>query len=86
MQIIQSLETSPRGPYGGAVGYFGYDGSMDTCIAIRTMVMRGRIVSMQAGAGIVADSIPENEYQETLNKLNALAVALEMAEKKEPIR
>jgi anthranilate synthase component 1 len=81
MQIIHDLEAEPRGPYGGAVGYFGYDGSMDTCIAIRTIVMQGATVSMQAGAGIVADSIPENEYQETLNKLNALALALELAEK-----
>ncbi len=80
MQIIDELEPTPRGAYAGAVGYFGYDGSMDTCIAIRTMVMRGQTVSMQAGAGIVADSAPANEYQETLNKLNALAVALEIAE------
>jgi anthranilate synthase component 1 len=81
MEIIDELEGEPRGPYAGAVGYFSYDGSMDTCIAIRTMMMRGQTVSVQAGAGIVADSDPESEYQETMNKAKALAVAVEMAEK-----
>jgi anthranilate synthase component I len=81
MQIIRDLETSARGTYAGLVGYFGYDGSLDTCITIRTMVMRGQTVSVQAGAGIVADSDPETEYQETLNKARALAVAVERAEK-----
>ncbi len=81
MQIIDQLESSPRGPYAGAVGYFAADGSMDTCIAIRTMVMRGKTVSVQAGGGVVADSDPELEYQESLNKARALAVAVEMAEK-----
>jgi anthranilate synthase component 1 len=80
MEIIDELEGEPRGPYAGVVGYFSYDGSMDTCIAIRTMMMRGQRVSVQAGAGIVADSDPEREYQETLNKARALAVAVEMAE------
>jgi anthranilate synthase component I len=80
VQIINELEAEPRGPYGGAVGYFSYDGAMDTCIGIRTMVMHGKRVEIQAGAGIVADSIPENEYQETLNKAQALAVAIEQAE------
>ncbi|MBN1305569.1 MAG: anthranilate synthase component I [Anaerolineales bacterium] len=80
MQIIHDLETDPRGPYAGAVGYFSFDGSMDTCIAIRTLVMRGETVSVQAGAGVVADSDPEKEYQETLNKARALAVAIEKAE------
>jgi anthranilate synthase component 1 len=82
MQIIDDLETSPRGPYAGAVGYFSYDGSMDTCITIRTLVMQGQTVRMQAGAGIVADSQAENEYRETQNKLQALAVAVEQAEAK----
>jgi anthranilate synthase component I len=81
MQIIKDLETSPRGPYAGAVGYFAGDGSMDTCITIRTLMMRGQTVSVQAGAGIVADSEPEREYQETMNKARALAVAVEAAEK-----
>jgi anthranilate synthase component 1 len=81
MQIIDQLEGQPRGPYGGAVGYFAADGSMDTCIAIRTLAMRGSQISVQAGAGIVADSEPELEYQETLNKARAVAMAVEMAEK-----
>ena len=59
MEIIDELEDAPRGPYAGAVGYFSYDGSMDTCITIRTLVMRGQTISVQAGAGIVADSEPE---------------------------
>jgi anthranilate synthase component 1 len=80
MQIINELETGPRGTYAGAVGYFAADGSMDTCITIRTMLVRGQHISVQAGAGIVADSDPEREYQESLNKARALAVAVEMAE------
>ena len=80
MEIIAELEGEARGPYAGAVGYVSYDGSMDTCIAIRTMVMRGERVYMQAGAGIVADSDPAREYQETLDKARALAVAVKMAE------
>jgi anthranilate synthase component 1 len=81
MQIIRDLEQLDRGLYAGAVGYFSYDDAMDTCIAIRTMQMLGDVVSIQAGAGIVADSDPASEYQETLNKAKALAVAIEMAEK-----
>lgn len=80
MQIIEDLEPGPRGPYAGAVGYLSYDGALDTCIAIRTLVMHGQTVSVQAGAGVVADSTPEGEYQETLNKARALAVAIEQAE------
>jgi anthranilate synthase component 1 len=80
MQIIGDLETGRRGPYAGIAGYFAYDGSLDTCIAIRTLVMQGRTVHLQAGAGIVADSDPESEYQETLNKARALAVAVEITE------
>lgn len=80
MQLIEELERERRGLYAGAVGYIGYDGSMDTCIAIRTMIMQGDIVYIQAGAGIVADSIPAQEYQECLNKARALAVAIEKAE------
>jgi len=80
MQIINDLENGPRGAYAGAVGYYSYDGSMDTCIAIRTLTMQGQTVSVQAGAGIVADSDPAAEYQETLNKARALAVAVEKAE------
>jgi anthranilate synthase component 1 len=80
MQIISELEPDRRGPYAGAVGYFSFDGSMDTCITIRTLVMKGNEISVQAGAGIVADSIPENEYQESIHKAQALALAVEMAE------
>ncbi len=80
MQIIRDLEPGSRGPYAGAVGYFSYDGSLDTCITIRTLVMRGDVVSVQAGAGIVADSDPQREYQETVNKAQALATAVQRAE------
>ncbi|MBI5566708.1 MAG: anthranilate synthase component I [Chloroflexi bacterium] len=81
MEIIRDLEGLKRGLYAGAVGYFSYDGAMDTCIAIRTLLMHGDCVSIQAGAGIVADSDPASEYQETLNKAKALAVAIEQAER-----
>ncbi len=81
MEISRDLEKLDRGLYAGAVGYFSYDGAMDTCIAIRTMQMLGNVASIQAGAGIVADSDPASEYQETLNKAKALAVAIELAEK-----
>ena len=80
MQIIHDLEHDPRGAYAGAVGYFAADGSMDTCITIRTLMMRGQQVSVQAGAGIVADSDPASEYQESLNKARALVDAIAMAE------
>ena len=80
MQIIEKLETSARGPYAGAIGYFSYDGSMDSCITIRTLTMRGKEISVQAGAGIVADSVPQKEYEETLNKAQALAEAVVIAE------
>ncbi len=83
MQIINDLEPGPRGPYAGAVGYVSFDGSMDTCIAIRTITMQGNTISVQAGAGIVADSDPTSEYQETVNKAKALAVAVEMAEEQD---
>ena len=80
MEIIEELEGQRRGLYAGAVGYFSYDGSMDTCIAIRTMMMRDGLVSVQAGAGIVADSDPDREYEECVNKAQALLVAVERAE------
>lgn len=72
MEIIKELEEVRRGPYAGAVGYLDFRGSMDTCITIRTMVIEGDEVVVQAGAGIVADSIPEKEYQEVLHKATAL--------------
>jgi len=80
MQIIEDLENEPRGIYAGAVGYFSYDGSLDSCISIRTMVMHGDQISIQAGAGIVADSDPDKEYEETLNKASALTEAVILAE------
>ncbi len=80
MEIIEELEGSRRGPYGGAVGYFSFDGSMDTCITIRAALMQGNTVTIQAGAGLVADSEPASEYQETLNKARALAVTIRRAE------
>lgn len=80
MQIIEELEGQRRGLYAGAIGYFSYDGSMDTCIALRTMFMQDNTVYIQAGAGIVADSDPTSEYQESLNKARAILVAIEQAE------
>ncbi|OGQ95113.1 MAG: anthranilate synthase component I [Deltaproteobacteria bacterium RIFOXYD12_FULL_57_12] len=81
MQIIEELESERRGPYAGAVGYFGFSGNMDFCITIRTIIMQGRDLWIQAGAGIVADSDPQREYEETLNKARGLRRAVEMAEK-----
>jgi anthranilate synthase component 1 len=80
MEIIEELEGQRRGLYAGAVGYFSYDGSMDTCIAIRTMLVHGDQVFVQAGAGIVADSDPASEHQECVNKAKALLVAVDKAE------
>ncbi len=80
MEIIEELEGQRRGLYAGAVGYFSYDGSMDTCIAIRTMLVNGEQVFVQAGAGIVADSDPASEHQECVNKAKALLVAVDKAE------
>ena len=79
MEIISELEPDARGPYAGMVGYFGFDGAMDTCLAIRTMVGHGNTFSVQAGAGIVADSDPAREYQETVNKASAMLRAIEIA-------
>jgi anthranilate synthase component 1 len=80
MQIISELEPERRGIYAGAVGYFGFGGNLDTCIVIRTIVMRGKKAFVHAGAGIVADSEPEKEYQETLNKAGAMLKAIALAE------
>ena len=80
MQIISELEPEKRGLYAGAIGYFGYNGNLDTCIVIRTIVMKGSKVFITAGAGIVADSDPDAEYQETLNKARAMFRAVELAE------
>ena len=80
LEIISELEPDARGAYAGMVGYFGFDGAMDTCLAIRTMVGRGQTVSVQAGAGIVADSDPATEFQETVNKASAMLRAIDTAE------
>jgi anthranilate synthase component 1 len=79
MEIIDELEPCPRGTYAGAVGYLGLNGALDTCIAIRTIVAHHDRLRLQAGAGIVADSIPEQEYQETANKAAVLLEALKLA-------
>ena len=83
MQIIDELEPHRRGPYAGAVGYIDYRGNMDTCIALRTLVVKGERAYVQAGAGIVADSVPELEYQETLNKARGLLKAIELTQRRQ---
>jgi len=80
MEIIDELEPQRRGPYAGAVGYFGFSGNMDFCITIRTFILKGTDLWVQAGAGIVADSDPGREYEETLNKARGLRRAVELAE------
>lgn len=78
MQIINELEPEKRGPYAGSLGYFSFNHDMDMCITIRTLVIDGKNIYLQAGAGIVKDSIPQNEYQETVNKAKALLKAISM--------
>ena len=80
MEIIAELEREKRGPYAGAVGYFDFSGNLDTAITIRTIIIKNNIAYIQAGAGIVADSVPECEYQESLNKAQALLSAIDQAE------
>ena len=80
MEIIEELEPVRRGPYAGAVGYFSFSGNMDTCIAIRTLVIKDGRAYLGVGAGIVADSVPEREFEETMNKGRALIRAVEIAE------
>ena len=82
MQIIDELEPHRRGPYAGAVGYIDFAGNMDTCIALRTMVIQNGMAHVQAGAGIVADSVPAQEYEETLNKARGLLKAIEITEER----
>ncbi len=81
MEIIDELEKVKRGVYAGSVGYFSFSGNLDTCIAIRTIVVNGKNAYIQAGAGIVADSVPEREYKETLNKAKAMFKAIEKSER-----
>lgn len=83
VEIIRELEPDPRGVYAGAVGYFDHAGNMDTCISIRTLVLEDGIAKIQAGAGIVADSVPETEYFETVNKSKAMMRAIDIAEGRE---
>jgi anthranilate synthase component 1 len=83
MEIISELEKAPRGPYGGAVGYFDFTGNMDVAITIRSIVVSGNNASVQAGAGIVADSIPEREHAETEHKMGAMFQAIASARRKE---
>ena len=78
MEIIDELEPNKRGPYAGAVGYIDFSGTMDTCIALRTIVLAQGKAYVQSGAGIVADSLPEKEFEETLNKAKGLLVAIDM--------
>ncbi|UCD57774.1 MAG: anthranilate synthase component I [Candidatus Hydrogenedentota bacterium] len=80
MEIIEELEPLKRGPYGGTMGYFSFSGNLDTCIIIRTLIIKDDMAYVQAGAGIVADSDPANEYHETLNKALAVVRAIEIAE------
>jgi anthranilate synthase component 1 len=78
MEIIDELEPVRRGPYAGAVGYVDFGGAMDTCIALRTIVVAGGKAYVQSGAGIVADSVPESEFEETLNKAKGMLVSIAM--------
>ncbi|MDD5518128.1 MAG: chorismate-binding protein, partial [Candidatus Omnitrophica bacterium] len=76
MEIIDELENTRRGPYAGCVGYFSFSHNMDTCINIRTILIKGKFAYIQAGGGVVADSVPEKEYFETVNKAKALMEAI----------
>jgi anthranilate synthase component I len=79
MQIIDELETVRRGPYAGAIGYLSYGGDLDTCICIRTVIVKDGVAHVQAGAGIVADSVPAREFAETQAKAAALLRAIDLA-------
>jgi anthranilate synthase component 1 len=88
MQIIDEVEPQKRGPYAGAVGYIDFTGNMDTCIALRTLVIQGKTAYIQAGGGVVYDSVPGDEYEETINKARGLLKAIEIAEsqlQREPV-
>ncbi|OLP64989.1 Anthranilate synthase component 1 [Bacillus pumilus] len=80
MQLLNEMEPEPRETYGGCIAYIGFDGNIDSCITIRTMSVKDQTASIQAGAGIVADSVPENEWEETCNKAGALLKAIQLAE------
>jgi anthranilate synthase component I len=83
MEIIDELEPTRRGPYAGAIGYYGVDGRLDTCITLRTALLKGSRAYFQAGGGVVADSVPSLEYEETRNKAGAIVRALEVAMSRE---
>jgi anthranilate synthase component 1 len=80
MEIIDEVEPTKRGPYAGAVGYIDFTGNMDTCIALRTLVIRGGTAYVQAGGGVVYDSVPSDEYDETVNKAGGILKAIEIAD------
>jgi anthranilate synthase component 1 len=82
MEIIDEIEPTRRGPYAGAVGYIDFAGNMDTCIALRTVVIHHGIADVQVGAGIVADSVPSEEYQETMNKARAMLKAIDVTQQR----
>src|SRR5260370_39535817 len=83
MEIIGEVGADQRGPYGGAIGFFNRDGDLETAITIRTLVLKDGMAHIQVGAGIVADSDPPTEYQETINKANATLAAVAEAERME---
>ena len=83
MEIIDELEPARRGPYAGATGYYGVDGRLDTCITLRTALIKDGVAYFQAGGGVVADSVPSVEYEETRNKAGAIRRALEVARSRE---
>ncbi|HSK98980.1 MAG TPA: anthranilate synthase component I [Rubrobacteraceae bacterium] len=83
MEIVDELEPTRRGPYAGATGYYGVDGRLDTCITLRTALLKGGVAYFQAGGGVVADSVPSQEYEETRNKARAMERALEVARSRE---
>src|SRR5690606_6056159 len=80
MEIIAEVEQESRGAYAGAIGYLGFSGNLDTCITIRTIIFKNGKAYVQAGAGIVWDSVPESEYQETVNKAKGMLKSIRMAE------
>ena len=82
MEIIEEMERTRRGIYAGGILYLDFSGNLDSCIALRTMVVKNGVAYVQAGGGIVADSTPEGEYQESVNKAKALLTALESAQKR----
>jgi anthranilate synthase component 1 len=85
MEIIDEIEPHRRGPYAGAVGYIDFAGNMDTCIALRTIVIQDDTAYVQVGAGIVADSVPAQEYEETMNKARGLLKAIELTSQRDSL-